>query len=420
MVEVWLPYGNTEVSARISDENLLEIINIGEKKGVVNSLKEVEDALENPIESSKLNKKVISGEQVAIVINCTKGTHHNSLILSCILKKLKQTGIRDEDITVILGCGTYPITEKEYLTIIGEHNKRKIKIEIHDAYAKDLKYVGKTSFGTKVFINATFMDADVKILTGEIGLHCFAGYTGGRDSIIPAIVGIDTIKHNHALLLHPMARTGNLDRNPVHMDMEEALKLVDIDFTLNIVLNSRKEIVKAFAGDVYKVFFEGVKLLDEIVKVSIKSIVDIAIVSAGGFPFDKNLYEALSGINSIHNIIKNNGVLILVAECLEGYSNKIFYNWMLKFNSLSSIKKEIKKKFNMGGHKAYFLLKAFEKFTIILVSVMPNYYATGVFKMRTAKTVNSALKLAFRFTGKKGKVSVIPHGAFTVPIIKKV
>jgi len=419
MVEAWLPYGRTEVTARIPDENLLGIVDVKEREGAANPSEEVEAALEEPMESSRLDSIVKPGEKVAVVVDDKTRPLPTNLILSCLLKKLNQASVRDEDITVIFGCGMHSMTEEEAWAMIGEEYRSRLDIQIHDCHSEDLKYVGDTSFGTKVLVNKTFMDADVKILTGDVGLHYYAGYGGGRKSILPAIVGIDTIRHNHALLLDPKAKTGNLDGNPVHMDMEEALQLVNVDFALNVVLNSGNEIVRAFAGNVDKVFLEGVRLVDEMCKVNVESPAEVVVVSPGGYPFDIDLYQAYKGVDSALNVVKDGGVVVLVAECLEGYSNKFFYEWMVRFNSLSSIEREIKRNFVLGGHKAYYFMKALERVKIILVSVMPDYYATGVFKLRTAKTANSALKSAFRMLERRGKVIVLPHGTTTLPIIKK-
>jgi nickel-dependent lactate racemase len=419
LVEVWLPYGMTEVAVKVPNENLLGVIDVKERAGVINPFKEVDDALEEPLGTPKLDAVVKSGETAAIVVDDKTRPAPTHLILSSILKKLGQIGVQDEDITVIFGCGVHTMTEAEGLAILGEALGKRMNIQIHDCFAEDLEYVGETSFGTKVSVNKAFLDADLRILTGDIALHYYAGYSGGRKSILPAITGIDAIQHNHALLLDPKAATGNLDGNPVHLDMEEALHLVDVDLAVNVVLNSQREVVKAFAGDVDTVFHEGVQLVNELCRVPVESPAEIVIVSPGGSPFDIDLYQAYKGIDSALNVVKDKGVVVLVAECLEGYANKTFHDWMVRFNSLSRIRREIRRNFVLGGHKAYYLLKALGSVKIILVSVMPDYYATGVFKLRTAKTVNAALTSALRMTGRRGKILVLPHGSTTLPVIKK-
>jgi nickel-dependent lactate racemase len=267
-------------------------------------------------------------------------------------------------------------------------------------------------------LNKVFAEANLRILTGEIGLHYYAGYDGGRKSVLPAISGEETIQHNHAMILNPNSRTGVLEGNPVHEDMAEAAELVDVHFIVNVVTNSRRELVHAFAGHPQQAFSEGVKLVDEMYKVPIEKRADIVIVSPGGHPHDIDLYQAYKGVDSAINAVKRGGVIVWAAECPEGHGNDVFYEWMTKFKEIREMETEIKRHFRLGGHKAYFLLRALQRVQIILVSTMPDYYAAGVFKLRTARAMNDALRDAFDVTGKDGKVWVMPYGNITLPVVK--
>jgi nickel-dependent lactate racemase len=220
------------------------------------------------------------------------------------------------------------------------------------------------------------------------------------------------------MLLHPNAKTGVLDGNPVHEDMVEAAKLAKVDFILNVVTNSKGEVVKAFAGDLEQAFYEGVKVVDEMYRIRVDSKADIVVVSPGGYPADVNLFQAYKGVDSALEIVKRGGVVILVAECPEGHGNQVFYDWMVKFGDIKAVEKEIKRNFVLGGHKAYYLLKALQNHQIILVSSMPDYYATNIFKVKTARAVNDALNEAFTIAGKNAKVWVMPYGNFTYPEVR--
>ncbi|MDQ1280854.1 MAG: lactate racemase [Thermoproteota archaeon] len=418
MVETWLFFGKTEIPVRIPDENLIGIVEPPLREGSSNPKEEILRAIENPLGSQRLEEIVKPGKRIAIVVDDNTRTTPNNLILQSLLQKLEQSGIRNEDITIIIGCGMHSMKHEDSQNLIDEIVIGKVKTLIHDCNSQDLVFLGTTSFGTKVYVNKVFADADVRILTGDVGLHYYAGYSGGRKSVLPAIAGATTIKSNHAFLLNANARTGNLDGNPVHLDMEEAASLAKVDFALNVVLNTRGEVVKAFAGDLDQVFFESVKLVDEISKVTIERKADIAIVGVGGHPHDNSLYKSYKGIDSVLGVMSNNGVIILAAECSEGYGERVFYDWTMKFKSIVEIEREIKRNFAIGGHVAYYLMRALEGVKIILVSIMPDYYATGVFRLRTAKTLNSAVDAAFRITGRKGKILVVPHGEATLPIVK--
>jgi len=163
--------------------------------------------------------------------------------------------------------------------LVGEEVLQRVKAMSHDCRAEDLVYVGRTKALTKVYLNKTFVGADLRVLTGDIELHYYAGYGGGRKSVLPAVSGEETIQHNHSMMLHPKAKTGVLEGNPVHEDMIEAARLAKVDFIVSIVTNSKGELVRAFAGDLEQAFYEGVKLVDEMYKVPIERRADIVIVS---------------------------------------------------------------------------------------------------------------------------------------------
>jgi nickel-dependent lactate racemase len=200
--------------------------------------------------------------------------------------------------------------------------------------------------------------------------------------------------------------------------MVEAAKMAKVDFILNVVINTKGEVVQAFAGDMEKAFHEGVKLVDEMYRVPVDRKAEIVVVSPGGHPADVNLYQAYKGVDSAQEVVKRGGVIVLAAECPEGYGNQAFYDWMAKYKDLKAVEREIKRNFVLGGHKAYYLMKTLQKAQIILVSILPEYYASNVFRLKTARTVNEALNQAFRIVGENAKVWVMPHGNYTLPEVK--
>jgi nickel-dependent lactate racemase len=204
----------------------------------------------------------------------------------------------------------------------------------------------------------------------------------------------------------------------VHEDMTEAARLAKVDFILNVVTNSKGEIVKAFAGDLEQAFLEAVKLVDEMYRVTVDRRADIVVVSPGGYPADMNLYQAYKALDNALEVVKRGGVIILVAECPEGHGNQVFYDWMMRLGDLKAVEHEIKRNFVLGGHKAYYLLKAQQNHQIILVSSLPDYYATNIFKLKTARAVNDALGEALKIAGSQARVWAMPQGNFTLPQIR--
>ena len=420
MVDVWLKYGKNEVCARIPTRNYLGTIEPKERFGVVDPTAEIIRALGEPIGSKPLSEIVKPESKIAIVVDDFTRPAPSNLMMPPLLDELNRLGVKDENITVIFGCGTHrAVKPEEAANLLGVAIVSRVKTISNDCRDKDHVYMGTTKkLGTKVSVNRTFAEADVRILTGDIELHYYAGYGGGRKSVLPGVSSVETIQHNHAYLLDPNSKTGVFEGNPVHEDMVEAARLAKVDFILNVVTNSKNEIVKAYAGDLELAFYEGVKLVEEMYKVPIDRRADIVVVSPGGHPMDIDLYQAYKGVDSALEAVKRGGVIVLIAECPEGHGNEVFYDWMVKFKEIKDMEKEIKRNFVMGGHKSYYLLKALQKVKIIFVSTMPDYYAVNVFKLKTARAVNDAVQEAFNIADSDAKVWVMPHGNLTLPVMR--
>ncbi len=420
MVDVWLPYGKTNVCVRVPARNLLGTIEPVERQGAADGKTEVERALKEPIGSKRLSEIAKPDSKVAIVVDDATRKAPSEMMLLPVLAELNSAGVKDENVTVIFGCGTHrAVKPEEAEELLGLEALKRVKSLSHACRAEDLVFVGTTkTYGNRVYVNRVFAEADVKVLLGDVGFHYYAGYGGGRKSVMPAVAGAETIQHNHAMLLQANARTGILEDNPVHKDMTEAARLAKVDFIVNVVENKKGEIVRAFAGDLEQAFLEAVKLVDEMYRITIDRRADILVVSAGGHPADMNLYQAYKALDNGLDAVKRGGVIILVAECLEGHGNGVFYDWMTRLGDLKNVEREVKRNFVMGGHKAYYLLKALQNHQIILVSSLPDYYATNVFRLKTARAVNDALLEAFKIAGSASRVWAMPQGNYTLPQFK--
>jgi len=419
MVDVWLPYGKSDICVRIPARNLLGSIEPKQVPGAADVTAEIERALSEPIGSKRLSEIAQPEHKVAIVVDDFTRNTPSHAMLPPVLAELNAAGVKDENVTVIFGCGTHrAVKPEEAKRILGEEVLNRVKTISHNCKAEDLVVVGKTQHGNKVYVNKVFAEADVKVLVGDVGFHYYAGYGGGRKSVLPAVSGQETIHHNHAMLLQSNARTGVLEGNPVHEDMTEAARLAKADFILNVVTNSKGEIVKAFAGDLEQAFLEATRLVDDMYRVTVDRRADIVVVSPGGYPADINLYQAYKALDNALEAVKRGGTIIMVAECPEGHGNQVFYDWMTRLEDLKKVEREVKRHFELGGHKAYYLLKALKNHPIILVSSLPDYYANGVFKLKTARAVNDALREALKNAGSQARVWVMPQGNSTLPEIK--
>ena len=421
-MDVWLPYGKSQICVRVPTRNFLGLVESKEKVGVQDSRAEIERALRAPLGSKKLNEVANPSSKVAIVVDDATKPTPTSTMVPLLLEELRNAGIKEENVVIIFACGTRrAVTPEDAVGLLGESVCSRVKTVSHDCKAQDLVDMGTThAHGTRVLLNRVFMEADVRILTGDVRFHSFAGYTGGRESILPGIAGEETVRHNHAMLLETNARAGNLVGNPVHEDMMEAAGMAKVDFALNVVQNSKRDIVRAFAGSIDSVFSEGTRLVDEMYRAQVDRRAEIAVVSPGGDPADVSLFQAWLGVDNALDVVKRGGVIILVAELPEGIGNQDYYTWMMKFHDLKTVEKELRHGFVSGGAGAYYHLKALQKVRVVLVSSMPDYYATNVFKLRTARAVNDALNEAFNLVGKNAKVWALPNSNFTVPEVKAI
>ncbi|MDT8781246.1 MAG: nickel-dependent lactate racemase [Candidatus Bathyarchaeota archaeon] len=420
MVDVWLPYGKTDICVRVPARNLLGTIEPKERQAVADEKAEIDRALAEPIGAKRIAEIVKTESKVAIVVDDSTRKTPSEVMLLSVLAELNSAGVKDENVTVIFGCGTHrAVKPDEAEELIGKEAIKRLKFVSHCCTDPELVYVGTTkTHGNKVYINRIFAEADVRVLLGDVNYHYYAGYGGGRKSVLPAVSGEITIKQNHALMVSSNAKAGNLQDNPVHIDMTEAARLAKVDFILNIVENKEGKIVRAFAGDLEAAFLEAVKLVDEMYRVYVDRRAEIVVVSSGGHPADINLYQACKGLDNALDVVKRGGVIILVAECLEGHGNQVFYDWMSRLGDQKTVEKEIKRNFLIGGHKAYYLLKALQNHPLILVSTLPDFYATSIFKFKTARAINDALNEAFKLTGSASRVWAIPVGNYTLAIFK--
>jgi nickel-dependent lactate racemase len=417
-MRISLPYGERKLSAEVPEKNLLGVLKPRRFKPEKKPEDIVREALQSPIGTGGI-KEIINGkkrkDKVVIVVDDHTRPCPTEEILPPLLEELYSSGVGDDNILIIFATGSHRATkEEEAEHLLGKDVASRIEYISNDCWGDDFVYIGTTSKGTEVNVKKAFYEADVKILTGDVEIHYFAGYGGGRKSILPGICSYSTIQQNYKRnFFHPESKPGVLDGNPMYENMTEAARLAGVDFTVNVV-QTEEGIVGAFAGDFDSVLRRGVALVDNIYKVHAPEKADIVVTAANGSPHDIDLYQAYKALHLGLNVVEDRGVIILVAECKEGVGNGIghqnYHKWMKKFRTEEEMQRELEKEFTIGGHKAYYNLKALEKASIFLVSDMPRKEVEETFRLRYGETLDQALKEAFEITGVDAKVLVIPEG----------
>lgn len=317
--EIPFRYGKGEVAVHCPTENILAVVAPGTMPDGMNEIGMIRDAIRNPMGAKRLTELAKPGDTVAIVTDDHARPAIGFKIVPQVLEELESAGVRDEDITIIMGSGTHrPCTRHECEHLLGRAVVARYNVVNHDMDdTNNLVDIGTTSRGNAISINKRVAQARVKILTGQIGIISF-GFSGGRKSLLPAVCGRNTIYFNHRHEWVSKASFGTIENNIMHEDAMEAARLAKIDFIVNVVLNLKHEVVKAVAGDWVEAWMEGVDFARRLYTVPLDCHPEIVIVSGGGSPSDDTLYQALKGYQLSLPLMKRGGSVILVAECGDG------------------------------------------------------------------------------------------------------
>ncbi|MFH1777274.1 MAG: nickel-dependent lactate racemase [Candidatus Omnitrophota bacterium] len=416
MKEILLPYGGKKIRFVIKTNHLIKLLDVRSLPPIVDLDKALNKVLNHPAGTLRFERFFKNGQKVGILVSDITRLPTAKIYLPGILQRLNALGIPDRDISIIFTTGAHRRhTKKEQRFLVGDEIYQRIKVFDHDCHNKPaLSLVGRTRYGNKIFINRRVLSVDRLIATGKIDFHYFAGYGGGRKSILPGICGFDTIRYNHQLCLHNKgARAGEYLRNPVNQDMLAAVKFLKPVFMINVVLNQDKKICKFFAGDLIKAHRQGCKFIDKIYRPRANFKADLAIVSAGGRPLDINFVQVHKAIDNAKDVIKKGGVMIVLAECREGFGSRGIEKYFKMYTS-ENIESALRKRFTIPGHTVYAALVKTKKFRIIFVSKMSRKN-TELMSMIYAKNIKQAFALAEKYLPVDFKTYVIPNAAILLP-----
>ncbi len=411
--KISLAFGSMALELDIPGRNLSSIILPSEPEKKEDGTSLIKRALENPIKSRRLCEIVKPDSKVAIVVSDITRPTPTAKLLTPLLDELYLGGTKDENITVVFALGLHRNqTEEESRKLVGEEIYKKIRCIQHDTGR--CRRIGMTSRGTPIEIFEDILNADVVIGTGSIEFHYYAGYSGGAKSVLPGVSSRETVITNHKMMIDEKAVSGRVD-GPVRQDMEEAAKIFGLDFILNVVLDSKKEIVAAVAGDFIEAHRKGVEVVDSMYKVPVEPA-DAVIVSCGGFPKDINLFQANKALDNATQAVKRGGSIILVAECAEGIGNQVYECWNRECRSPDEAIERFKQCFEFGGHKTAIIARISKKFKLYLVSKLSDEQTRTAFFTPMA-SVEDALS-AVLSKNPDAKIHLMPHGGQTLPVRK--
>ncbi len=417
------PYGKEKLTCSIPEERLVGVLTskIGQeplpKTAPVDLVRNV---IENPIGTPGLTELAKGKKNIVIIASDHTRPVPSKVIIPPMLEAIR-AGAPDANITILIATGCHRGTTKEELVQkFGEEIVAKENIYIHDCDEREkLRNIGTLPSGGQCEINTIALDADLLVAEGFIEPHFFAGYSGGRKSVLPGIAGRTTVLANHCseFIASDYARTGILENNPIHRDMLWASKEAGLAFIVNVVLNEDKEVMCAVAGDPEMAHAAGVAYLESVCGAPAVPA-DVVISTNGGYPLDQNVYQAVKGMTAAEATVKEGGVIIMLAKSNDGIGGDHFYHQLA---DEPDIRKTMDLFLSRGRNETVpdqwqtqIMLRILMRAKVIYISEMDDETVKQM-HMVPAHSIEEALQIAGKLLGKDDfTVAAIPDGVSVI------
>ena len=423
MRSISIPYYTASLELHVPEENL-EAVLTAKTEDYDPGMSEtalVEAALAAPIGTKPLRELAVGRQKVVLVTSDHTRAVPSKLTLPILLREIR-LGNPDADITILIATGTHrPTTEAEQRRMFGDAIVDREKIVVSDAYRdEDFTFIRTLPSGAEFWVHKLAAECDLLITEGFIEPHFFAGFSGGRKSILPGICNLTTVNENHSYkaVSSPFSVSGVLGNNPIHEDMVCAARAVNVQFILNVALNAEKKVIAAFAGDLEQAHAVGVDFVRKLAQCTGVSG-DIVITSNGGYPLDQNVYQSPKAASTAEACCAEGGVIIMCASCCDGMGGSHFADIMLRGTPeetdawLSSIppKETIPEQWC-----AQVYMRILKKHKVILVTTFLDHDLVRKANMIPASSPDEALEIAFSLKGKDARVVVIPDGVAVLAV----
>jgi len=420
MAEYSIPYGKTRLTISLPEDRLVEVIAPPEIAAAPNPLAVVAQVLDEsrfaPGESLMADTK---HPRVAIAINDKTRPVPHQFLLPPLLEWLEAAGFGPESIHLIIATGTHPpMPPEEFGLVVPEAILKRYPVSCHDARDdSNLAWLGKTPHGTPVWINKDFINADLRIVVGNIEPHQFQGFSGGVKSAAIGLAGAATVNYNHALMTDPGSRLGEYETNPARQDVEEIGALIGIHFALNAILNHKKEIVQAVAGEPRLVMQQGIPLARRVCQVTVPAAYDLVIASPGGHPKDINVYQSQKGLYHACLVTRPGGTVILAAACPDGSGSRSYENWMTGMQSYEQVMERFEREgFRVGPHKAFQIARDASLVKLQLFSDMSADFAKMLL-LNPISDLQAAIDAALLHLPHSARIGLMPRASSTIPFV---
>jgi len=409
-----LPYGTTMLSVEVPEKNLIGVVR--EKPVPVRPLAELfEEVWSAPYGMDHPLSDFRPGETLAIVVSDHTRPTPTRTLLPLVWERLREV-VRPEDVTVVIATGTHrATTEDELQSILGEM-RDSFHVVVHDCY-RDCVEVGTSSRGNMIELNRVVAEADHVISIGTIGMHYYAGYSGGRKNIFPGVGSAASVERNHAMMEHSESRPCTYEGNPVSEELVEASRCIAYRFIVDVVLRGDGLVAGVFLGEPEAAHRAGRDFWDAHFPVEVPERADLVLASVGGHPKDINFYQAHKGQYNASLAIKDGGISYIAAACPKGWGHSVFEDWMTRAGTLEDVHRIYREEgFVLGGHKAVYLSRDCARLDLLLQSGFSDE-AVRSFFMTPVRHPSEALAMAEERFGEDVRILVMPHAAATYPLL---
>ena len=418
MLNIKLPYSTGHKEIMLEDSRVKAILTsaAGSIKVEKHEADIVREALDRPIHSSRLRDMVKDAKKVLIITSDHTRPVPSKITMPILLDEIRSLN-RNVEIKILVATGFHrPSTYEEMVSKFGKDIVDKEEIQNHDSRdTSQMVFKGILPSGAELYLNSLADWADFIVAEGFIEPHFFAGFSGGRKSILPGIASEKTVLANHCskFIAHSNARAGILEGNPIHEDMIDAARKARLGFILNVVIDGEKRIIQAFAGHPEEAHYKGCGFVKELA--GVKAVgADIVIATNGGYPLDQNIYQSVKGMTAAEACVRKGGVIIMIAACNDGHGGEAFYRWFADAGSPEAVAEKISRISQMDSiadqWEAQILARILMKCSVILVTDMCDPDLIKQMHMMHAKTVEDAVKMAEAIVGKQSEIVVKPDG----------
>lgn len=424
MPVIHFPYGKETMRLDIpQDRFTAELVSeMHHYKPALSQEELVREALEHPFGTPKLSVMAEGRKRIVIIASDHTRPVPSKIIIPQMLAEIRK-GSPDADVTILISTGCHrETTKEELLNKFGPDMMNNEKIVVHDCDdAANLVSLGKLPSGGELIVNRLAVEADLLVSEGFIEPHFFAGFSGGRKSLLPGVASRKTVIYNHnaEFIASDNARTGIVDGNPIHIDMLYAARAARLAFICNVVINSDKEVIYAVSGDVDQAHIAGREFLCSKCKVdSVPS--DIVISTNGGYPLDQNIYQAVKGMTAAEATVREGGVIIMLSKSNDGHGAPEFYKTFAEEKNLKRMMDTFlatpKDQTRIDQWQSQIFARLLMKATVIYVSDAPDDMVSNL-HMVPAHALDEAVKKAEDILhNPKATICAIPDGVSVIVI----